>query len=201
MSQLPLNHQQRYPFVSHLDSMGVTELVRRETPAHTGGLRGLPQLGAGCGPVVNTWGARSLSGGQGRRAKPRSPRYLSEPERIAIADRLTCGESVRAIARELGRAPSTISREIARNSDPDGRYRPHHAEHAARARMRRPRPRESPQMACWQGSSPGCWAALESEQVAHELRILFAGEPRRWLSVESLYQAISDPAVELTRRP
>ena len=35
--------------------------------------------------------------------KPRSPRYLSEPERIAIADRLTGGESVRAIARELGR--------------------------------------------------------------------------------------------------
>ena len=44
--------------------------------------------------------------------KSRSPRYLSEPERIAIADRLTCGEGVRAIARELGRAPSTISREI-----------------------------------------------------------------------------------------
>ncbi len=27
--------------------------------------------------------------------KPRSPRYLSEPERIAIADRLTCGERPR----------------------------------------------------------------------------------------------------------
>src|SRR3954447_8010013 len=37
--------------------------------------------------------------------KPRSPRYLSEPERVAIADRLTCGESIRAIARELGRSP------------------------------------------------------------------------------------------------
>src|SRR3954449_11550095 len=73
--------------------------------------------------------------------KPRSPRYLSEPERNAIADRLTCGRSIRAIARQLGRSPSTISREIARNSDPDGRYRPHHAEHAAQARARRPRPR------------------------------------------------------------
>src|SRR3954463_8060814 len=73
--------------------------------------------------------------------KPRSPRYLSEPERIALADLLAGGEGVRAIARELGRAASTISREIARNSDPDGRYRPHHAEHAARARARRPRPR------------------------------------------------------------
>src|SRR3954447_2694995 len=71
--------------------------------------------------------------------KPRSARYLSESERIAIADGLARGESLRAIARTVGRPPSTISREVARNRDPDGRYRPHHAEHAARARMRRPR--------------------------------------------------------------
>jgi hypothetical protein len=37
------------------------------------------------------------------------------------------------------------------------------------------------------------------DQVAHELRILFAGQPRRWLCVESIYQAIYDPAVELSR--
>ena len=132
--------------------------------------------------------------------KPRSPRYLSEPERIAIADRLTCGESIRAIARELGRAPSTISREIARNSDPDGRYRPHHAEHAARARARRPRPRR----VATDGVLAGAVARLlgqrwSPEQVAHELRILFAGQRQRWLCVESIYQAIYDPAVELTR--
>src|SRR4051812_5212102 len=53
--------------------------------------------------------------------KQRSPRYLSETERIAIADGLAQGTSVRAIARELGRSPSTISREIRRNGDRDGR--------------------------------------------------------------------------------
>jgi IS30 family transposase len=37
------------------------------------------------------------------------------------------------------------------------------------------------------------------EQVAHELRVLFAGQPLRWLCKESIYQAIYDPAVELTR--
>ena len=37
------------------------------------------------------------------------------------------------------------------------------------------------------------------EQVAHELRVLFAGQRRRWLCVESIYQAIYDSAVELTR--
>src|SRR3954465_5419342 len=71
--------------------------------------------------------------------KLRSPRYLSEAERIAIADLLNGGESRRAIARERGRAPSTVSREVRRNRDRDGRYRPHRAELSARGRMCRPR--------------------------------------------------------------
>lgn len=49
--------------------------------------------------------------------------------------------TIRGIAAELGRAPSTVSREIARSGDPDGRYRPHHAEHAARLRACKPRER------------------------------------------------------------
>lgn len=76
-----------------------------------------------------------------KQTTPRSLRYLSEQERIRIADRLLAGMTIRCIATELGRAPSTISREIARNSDPDGRYRPHHAEHAARLRACKPRKR------------------------------------------------------------
>src|SRR3954453_523951 len=47
--------------------------------------------------------------------KPRSLRYLSESERVVIADLLAGGASLRAIVRELGRAPSTISRELRRN--------------------------------------------------------------------------------------
>ena len=76
-----------------------------------------------------------------KEVRPRSPRYLSEHERIRIADLLAADTTVRGIAMELGRAPSTISREIRRNSDPDGRYRPHHAEHAARLRACKPRKR------------------------------------------------------------
>ncbi|WP_204051990.1 helix-turn-helix domain-containing protein, partial [Microbispora siamensis] len=53
-------------------------------------------------------------------------RYLREDERIHIADRLRQRVSIREIARELGRAPSTISREIRRNQHPtNGQYRPH----------------------------------------------------------------------------
>ncbi|MEU0572340.1 helix-turn-helix domain-containing protein [Nonomuraea sp. NPDC005983] len=67
-------------------------------------------------------------------------RYLNETERIHIADRVREKASIREIARELGRAPSTVSREIRRNRHPgNGQYRPHAAQ--ARADARRPRPK------------------------------------------------------------
>ena len=128
-------------------------------------------------------------------SRPRSPRYLSEQERIRIADLLAAMVSVRGIAVELGRAPSTISREIRRNRDSDGRYRPHHAEHAARCRA-------------WRIAGDEVLAEVvgrllskrwSPEQVAHELRVLFADQPSRWLCKETIYQAIYDTAVALTR--
>ena len=133
-------------------------------------------------------------------AKSRSPRYLSEHERIRIADLLAAGLAVRRIAAELGRAPSTISREIRRNSDQDGRYRPHHAEHAARVRACKPRKRRVATDGVLANSIGRLLAKRWSpEQVAHELRELFVDQPLRWLCKESIYQAIYDPAVNLMR--
>ncbi|VWQ21583.1 hypothetical protein BIFLH206_01296 [Bifidobacterium longum subsp. longum] len=53
--------------------------------------------------------------------KPKTlhPRYLSQEERIQIADRLRLGDSIRAIARLLGRDPGTVSREVERNRNPE----------------------------------------------------------------------------------
>lgn len=53
-----------------------------------------------------------------------SPRLLSKTERTTIADLLHARRSVRAIATELGRSPSTVSREIRREStrSPHGNY-------------------------------------------------------------------------------
>ncbi len=69
-------------------------------------------------------------------AAPSGPsRYLREEDRIHIADRLRENATVRAIAAELGRSPSTISREIRRNRHPgSGAYRPHAAQARADAR-------------------------------------------------------------------
>jgi hypothetical protein len=49
---------------------------------------------------------------------------LSEDERVLIADRIRAGASLRAIGRELVRPASTVSREVRRNRDEVGRYRP-----------------------------------------------------------------------------
>ena len=68
-----------------------------------------------------------------------SGRYLSLPERLKIADLLGFGWSLRKIAAELGRSPSTIKRELDRHRDDQGRYLPHTADHTARQRRRRPR--------------------------------------------------------------
>ncbi|CAM5321452.1 hypothetical protein SAURM35S_04224 [Streptomyces aurantiogriseus] len=49
-------------------------------------------------------------------AEPTDPsRYLREADRVHIADRLLEKATIRAIAAELGRSPSTISREVRRN--------------------------------------------------------------------------------------
>lgn len=69
-----------------------------------------------------------------------SPRFLSEPERIQIADRASRGHGPTAIGKLLGRAPSTISRELRRNRHSSGQYRPFHAHALAATRRRRSHP-------------------------------------------------------------
>ena len=64
---------------------------------------------------------------------------LSLPEREEISRGLAAGESCRMIARRMHRAPSSISREIARNGGRQG-YRGCDAQQAARSRAQRPKP-------------------------------------------------------------
>ena len=66
----------------------------------------------GCDPrTVIRWVVRT--GGLRPYERHRSPLRLSPGERERIAVGVALGESARAMARELGRAPSTITREIA----------------------------------------------------------------------------------------
>ena len=69
----------------------------------------------------------------------RSALRLSLAEREEISRGLAGGESLRAIARRLGRASSTVAREVAANGG-RRRYRALPADRAALRRMRRPKP-------------------------------------------------------------
>ncbi len=134
-----------------------------------------------------------------RVAAERHPRYLSLDERLLIADLHRTGNSVREIARRLGRPASTVSRELHRNADTAGRYRPHAADKLAVERTGRPRPRRVQKDAELHAAVSELLARRWSpELVSHELRLRFA-EPERWLCPESIYQVIYDRNIEITR--
>lgn len=63
--------------------------------------------------------------------------HLTAEERDRLAGFLAAGLSLRAISRALGRAASTISREIGRNALESGVYRPHLADGAYMLRRQR----------------------------------------------------------------
>ena len=67
----------------------------------------------------------------------RSYSHLSDDERDQIGILRAAGRSMGAIARVLGRAKTTISRELQRNALPSGGYSPLHAAGAYRLRRRR----------------------------------------------------------------
>ena len=124
---------------------------------------------------------------RGRHLKGRSLTF-AEREEIALAR--ARGETMRAIARRLGRSPSTVSRELRRNSDRGG-YRATMAHAIAFERASRPKPaklhtnqrlREVVQDDLRRRRSP--------EQIAGRLRREFPNQPEMWVSAETIYQSL-----------
>ena len=83
-------------------------------------------------------GIIARSGGVRPRRRTRSSRSLTLAEREEISRGIAAGRSLRSIALRLGRSPSTISRELARNGGLQ-RYRAHRADQAAWDRALRPK--------------------------------------------------------------
>ena len=123
-----------------------------------------------------------------------STRYLTQDDRIEIADLRRSGLSVRAIARRLGRAPSTISRELRRNAVAGRGYRPFDAHRRATVR----RARRHRRRIDINGELSGVVAELllqrwSPQQISRHLRLRFADDPSMWLCHESIYQAVYQP--------
>lgn len=129
-------------------------------------------------------------------------RYLNHDERYEIARLHQGGISMRQIAARLGRAPSTISRELRRHRDPrTGHYLPERAHTRAWQAQRRPKPSKL-------ATNPALHVAVQRlldkrhspEQVAGRLRVLFVHDESMRISHESIYQSLYlYPRGELTR--
>ncbi|WP_176740687.1 MULTISPECIES: IS30 family transposase [unclassified Streptomyces] len=125
----------------------------------------------------------------------RTSRYLREEERVHIADRLREKASIRQIAAELGRSPSTVSREIRRNRRPMPKggftYQPFHAHR--RAERRRGRPKAGKIGQCTelrdfiQDHLTMRWSP---EQICETLRRTFPDRPEMHVVHETIYQAL-----------
>jgi transposase, IS30 family len=89
------------------------------------------------GPSVRAFVLQT--GGVQRHPPRRSDRCLSTAEREEISRGVAAGERCRQIAARLGRAPSTVARELARNGGRDW-YRAQAADDAADGRAQRPKP-------------------------------------------------------------
>ena len=130
------------------------------------------------------------SGGIPPRPTSRSTLRLSLAEREEISRGLRAGESLRHISGRLGRAPSTVSREVTANGG-RRRYRAYLGEARAARRVRRPRPTKL-------ARDPRLRHAVERllaerwspQQVAARLRHDHPNEPELWVSHETIYQSL-----------
>jgi transposase, IS30 family len=117
------------------------------------------------------------------------------PGRLTLAHReeitlgLHAGESFTVIAARLGKALSTVSREVAVNGGRSG-YRAWRAHQRAREQARRPkapklaRPRLAAQVSAWLAD---WWSPV---QISRRLPIEFPSDPMMRVSHETIYQAL-----------
>lgn len=130
------------------------------------------------------------SGGIYRPPRRRAPRALTVSEREEISRGIAARESIRGIAAILGRSPSTVSREIARNGGKDG-YRAAIADAAAWGRACRPKPCK---LARYGGLRRIVARKLSldwsPEQISGWLKQTFPDDESMWVSHETIYRSL-----------
>ena len=133
---------------------------------------------------------------QGHISNP-GPTYEWAPAggRLTLADReeitvgLAKGETYTTIAVVLGKATSSVSREVGANGGRED-YRAWPAHCRARGRARRPK---NPKLACPKLAaqvSEGLLKFWSPEEIARRLRIDFPDDPMMWVSHETIYQSL-----------
>lgn len=141
-----------------------------------------------------------------QRATTIHPRYLSIEDRELILAGVSRGDTIREIARQLGRPASTVLRELRRNRGSGPRYRaryvtrpqlsgrwysPSLAQRRAEARLTRPKPgklEQQPRLAFQVASR--LKLGHSPEQIMQRLRMDFPEDPSMQISHEAIYRSI-----------
>ena len=124
-------------------------------------------------------------------ADPWQPR----PGRLTVLEReqvllgLAGGESMSAIARKLGRSPSTVTREVAANGGREG-YRAWAAHQRARTQVRRPKPFKLAGGPLLVEVSQRLTQLWSPQEIAGRLRLDFPDDPGMRVSHETIYQSL-----------
>ena len=141
-------------------------------------------------PSSSIFGQLSPTGGIRPPPRSRSRLALSLSEREEISRGLANNLTLRTIALQLGRSPSTISREINRNGG-DANYRAVEADQAAWDRARRPKlcklARNQSLARIVAGKLQKKWAP---EQIAGWLKTEYPGEECNQVSHETIYRSL-----------
>lgn len=150
---------------------------------------------AGVSVGVSRWAGEQLMRDFGGVMEPLvavSGRYLSHAEREEIAVLHAQRVSAREIGRRIGRPHTTVSRELARNSNQDGTYRALVAQQRAECRARRPKPGKlaaNPRLRAFvvaklvgQQWSP--------EQISQDLRMEFPDDVSMRCCHETIYRSL-----------
>jgi IS30 family transposase len=153
--------------------------------------RSLSDIGRNLGKHAGSiFGVLSLRGGIAPRPRARSRRSLSIHEREEISRGLVAGLSLRQIATQLGRAPSTISREVGRNSG-RSKYRAANADErawrsACRPKLCRLAVNRSLQMVVAKKLSNN-WSP---QQISGWLKVEYVNDRSMRISHETIYKSL-----------
>ena len=135
-------------------------------------------------------GILAVTGGIRPAPRCRSRWALTLAEREEISRAVVAGHSMRSIATQLGRAPSTISREIKRNGGQES-YRASQAEESAWDRGRRPKTCKLAQNRALArlvaGKLQRRWSP---QQVAGWLKRTYPDDTSRQVSPETIYRSL-----------
>lgn len=120
----------------------------------------------------------------------RSSRVLSLVEREEISRGIAAGQTIRAIAKTLSRAPSTVSQEVSRHGG-RGLYRAAEADLAAWESARRPKrcllARNRQLQHIVAAKLKEDWAP---QQIAGWLKDQYPSSPELWVSHETIYRSL-----------